>query len=97
MANNNPLLTIMNVSTKLLAAAAKARPAGAANARWLHLVPVVQQLQRNGFQLRPAVRWLKDQGEITAAQEASVYRSLRQHFKRNGISAPIQTHPSPSA
>ncbi len=71
----------------LLAKAATAAPSPASHSKHLHLVPVVEKLMANRFNLMSAVRWLKDQGEITEAQVDTVYRSIRQHFLRNEAKA----------
>jgi hypothetical protein len=72
----------MSRKLNLLELASAALPAKPSHSKWLYLAPVVIQLRRNGFQLRPAIRWLAEQGEITKADVPSVYRSLRQHFLR---------------
>ena len=71
------------IYNELLDLAAKAKPPTAKSTRWVHLVPVVAQLQANGFKLLPAIHWLRDQGQINDSQVASVYRSIRQYNQRN--------------
>lgn len=68
----------------LMEKAARAEPpAILARSSWLAYVPVIQVLMtQRAFNLKAAVKWLVQQGEIAPAKEGCAYRALLQILTR---------------
>jgi hypothetical protein len=68
--------------SKLLKKAQSVVPMVNPRSKWVHLLPVTEELVGKGYSTWDAVKWLVSQNEVPAERQRSAYHSILQARKR---------------